>query len=256
MGRMKELVKVGARAAMDIERRWIAPHRSVRLPEFLGIGPAQSGTTWLFRNLDSHPQVGIPIKEVTYWSNLTHRSIYWYARLVASPKPFLGEITPRYFLLDRRTIRAIHRLTPEVRLIMMLRDPVDRAWSAFRRKRLSFEEPTPETVDRFLESERRAPNLDFIDWGDYRRALDNWLTVFSRQQLFPVPFSRIVVDPSALLREVSQHIGIDPSYEFPYVDKKINPNPEAEMPHDVRSFLKERYRGQREAVIERLGVAW
>ena len=136
-----------------------------RGPDFLVVGAQRTGTSWLYLTLKSHPQLWLPpIKELHYFDKLKGStwvdpqrwrralaagsgildfwtleyflgdgSSDWYARLfhrAQSKGRIAGEITPAYATLNEQMLRRVYQLNKDVRIIFIMRDPVQRAWSA------------------------------------------------------------------------------------------------------------------------------
>ena len=102
-------------------------------PDFLGIGTQKGGTTYLYELLKRHPQVFLAEpKEQHFFSLHWQRGADWYGNQFASAKPdhLCGEITP-YYLFHPEAPARIHSLLPNVKLIVLLRDPVERALSQY-----------------------------------------------------------------------------------------------------------------------------
>jgi hypothetical protein len=177
---------------------------------FLGIGAQKAGTTWLFEQLRKHPQVRFPAgKELHFWNEPGERTLEWYRSLFEDPDPAIrqGEITPAYAILPVDTIREIGRQFPDLRLIYLLRNPIERAWSsalmALKRAELTIDEASDAWfVDHFRS---RGSMMR----GDYEQCIRNWLTVFPREQLLLRQFELIKANPKALLIACSRHIGVD-----------------------------------------------
>lgn len=114
----------------------------LRLPSFLGIGTQKGGTTTLHQLLAQHPDVFLPqAKELHYFSLHHHRGPAWYGSHYAEAplQARCGEITP-YYLFHPLAPQRIRALLPEVRLLVLLRDPLERALSQyFHACRLGFE---------------------------------------------------------------------------------------------------------------------
>ena len=114
----------------------------VRLPDFLGIGTQKGGTTYLHGLLQQHPQVFLAHpKELHYFSLHHQRGLDWYGRHfeAAAPDQRCGEVTP-YYLFHPLAAERIAAALPDVKLIVLLRDPVERALSQyFHSKRLGLE---------------------------------------------------------------------------------------------------------------------
>ncbi len=106
---------------------------SGRLPDFLGLGVQKGGTTSLHRMLEKHPGVYLPpAKEVHYFSLNYAEGETWYRAQFspASPAQSCGEITP-YYLFHPEVPKRMHASLPQARLIVLLRDPVERALSQY-----------------------------------------------------------------------------------------------------------------------------
>ena len=103
------------------------------LPDFLGVGTQKGGTTYLYELLKRHPQVFLAEpKEQHFFSLHWHRGADWYRRQFASAaaSQICGEITP-YYLFHPEAPARIQSLLPNVKLIVLLRDPVERALSQY-----------------------------------------------------------------------------------------------------------------------------
>ena len=147
--------------------------------DFLGIGAQKCGTSWCHENLRRHPNIFLPEqKELHFWDTGQH-DLRWY-RSFFQHKPKgakAGEITPAYAILPTDVIRAIRTALPEIRLVYLIRNPMDRAWSsalmALNRAELTIDEASDQWfVDHFRSrgSLRR---------GDYETCLRNWRSVYS-----------------------------------------------------------------------------
>ena len=105
----------------------------MRLPDFLGIGTQKGGTTYLHGLLQEHPQVFLAHpKELHYFSLHHGRHVGWYADHFAdaSTGQRCGEVTP-YYLFHPLAAERIHAAIPNVKLVVLLRDPVERALSQY-----------------------------------------------------------------------------------------------------------------------------
>lgn len=113
-----------------------------RLPHFLGLGTQKGGTTTLQRFLEQHPQVWLsPSKELQFFSLHYGRGLAWYSEqfVEAGPDQRCGDITP-YYLFHPQAPRRIASHLPEVKWIVLLRDPVERSLSQyFHSRRLGLE---------------------------------------------------------------------------------------------------------------------
>ena len=180
--------------------------------EFLGIGAQKAGTTWLYEWLRSHPQVSFPGgKEVHFWDGMTARDEGWYRSLFESGEERLqGEITPAYGILTPATIRRIQAMSPTVRLIYLIRNPIERAWSSARMALASAVMELDEASDQwFLDHFRSRGSLQR---GDYETCIRQWRSVFGAEQLLILRYEQIRSDPRGLLRACCSHLAIDQSW--------------------------------------------
>ncbi len=229
----------------------------LRLPDFLGIGAQKAGTTWLHQNLARHPDVYFPPgrKEIRFFDARFYLSVREYAELFAPAGPRrTGDITPNYGALRPGRIRFVHRLLPRARLLLILRNPIERAWShavmdlATTRGRPLEEVPAWE-LEAHLRSAGSRRN------GGYAAMLDRWLAVFPREQLLVAFFEEIQERPRELLLRVFEHLDLrrDVDLEgFPWRER-IHPGPAEEVPPERRALLEELYRGEIRELAARLG---
>ena len=181
--------------------------------DFLGIGAQKSGTTWLYENLRRHPGIFLREgKEIHFWDVRRDRGLEWYRSLFVN-KPEgskAGEITPAYAILPMEVIREIWTEFPNIRLIYLIRNPMDRAWSsalmALGRAEMTIDEASDQW---FLDHFRSQGSLRR---GDYETCLRNWRSVYPDDSILVVLFEEIQQAPLAVLRRVAAHIGIDPSF--------------------------------------------
>jgi hypothetical protein len=159
--------------------------------------------------LRAHPEVYIPAtKEVHYFSWHFHRSVRWYARRFAEGAgKVCGEITTEYGELPVSRIRLIRTMMPDVRPILIVRNPVDRAWAhakqslMFRRGRRYAEVGEREFMNHLRSRASRTA-------GDYLTALQRWQSVFADGELLVGFYDEIESRPKELLTCIFRHIGV------------------------------------------------
>lgn len=184
--------------------------------DFIGIGAARAGTTWISDVLRRHPDIGISEpKEVRYFNryvfplgrnrdrlNTNHdRSIDWYLRHFRKGGRVKGEYTPLY-LYDEVAPAAIERHFPDIKLICTLRNPADRAYSHYWLYRSSGMLPEM-SFDEAIESKPV-----FLDMGFYARQLDRYLERFKREQMLLLLFDDIERDPAAEIARILRFLGV------------------------------------------------
>jgi hypothetical protein len=234
----------------------ISSSTKLHLPEFLCIGAQKAGTTWLCENLRKHPEIFIPRPQSThYFDRDFHRSLEFYSdRFRPGISKVKGESCPAYAVLPRERIRAVRSLMPRVRILFLLRNPVERAWShavmrLVQRSGLRFEDVPESTFKEHFLSRRSRRR------SDYLATLDSWLEFFPSEQIYVGFFDDIVEKPLDLLAGVFQHLGISenvnygsfPSHEV------INKGAGIAMPEQHRSMLRDIYRPEIDRLYERFG---
>ena len=178
-------------------------------PDFIGVGTARSGTTWWDELIHAHPEVarapGVP-KEVHFFDRFwqgdcTDREIAAYHAFFARPEgKQAGEWTPGY-MLDVWTPPLLLRAAPDARLLVLLRDPVER----FRSGRTLAENRL--TVGA---APRAAANAGF-QRGVYADQLLRLWKVFPRSRVLVLQYERCVREPAAELRRTFAFLGLEPS---------------------------------------------
>lgn len=244
------------------------------LPHFLGLGAPQAGTTWLHVNLLHHPDVFLPDKKEThYFTQAFHDwSLRYYASLFSEGVDKVrGEITPGYNLLQLERIQYIRSILPNARLILIIRNPVDRAWSSFRRQGAKAATSSGTAMEDIVEAGamRYFQRYEDPEWGrewnyepglsheDYTRQIDRWTSVYPEDQLFVGFFDELKSDPISLMTKVCRHIGVstDIDWDSMPLSQVVNKNPEHPIPDRYRNYLQDLYRPEIERLYERFGDA-
>jgi hypothetical protein len=174
---------------------------------FLGIGAQKTGTTWLVSLLKQLTELRFPERSVQhFWDSPAHFDLASYQALFAGSE-LQGEMRPAYGMLPVETIRIIHHHFPDIRLIFMMRNPMERAWSsakmALARSEMSLEEASDQWfIDHFNSAGSLAR-------GDYQTCIENWRSVFPASSLALFRYEQIINEPRDLLLAACRHIGLD-----------------------------------------------
>jgi hypothetical protein len=180
---------------------------SSRLPDFVIIGATKSATTWLTTNLRAHPEVFMPSPELHYFSRWFDRGEEWYlAQLAgAGAGQLLGEKSASY-LPHPEAPERMHRLLPRAKLLVQLRNPVERAYSDYcmhyRRGEVTRE------IGRYLDA-RDTPIPRLLEDGFYHRHLMRFMAVFRFEQIRILLYDDIRARPAEVFRNVCGYLGID-----------------------------------------------
>lgn len=179
------------------------------LPTFLGIGVPKAGTTWLYDLLSSHPNVYVTtkIKEVRYFNVYFNKGLEWYKEFFPNSKvggrySALGEITPNYLYCKACPERIINEIG-QAKLILILRNPVERAWSdyVFRVRIDNYRE----SFENFLVDYPSA-----LNHGYYTKPIENYLKYFDHDQLMILIFEKIFQDINNTRQKLANFLSIDP----------------------------------------------
>ena len=203
------------------------------LPDFLILGAQKAGTTALYAYLRRHPAITGPRwKEVSYFDRHYRRGRAWYRGNFPvrwSSRGLVGEASPSYLFHPLAPERAA-ALVPDAKLIAILRNPVERAYShyqhevSFGREPLSFEQALEREEERMAgELERmRADaayfshawwNYTYLARGHYAEQLERWHAAFPPEQLLVLSNEELSAQPAASYARVLGFLGAEP-YEL------------------------------------------
>ncbi|HET8606194.1 MAG TPA: sulfotransferase domain-containing protein [Gaiellaceae bacterium] len=208
-----------------------ATHRVRPLPDFLILGAQKAGTTALYAYLRWHPRIAGPSwKEVSFFDRHYARGPRWYRgqfpnRLRAHGS-LVGEASPSY-LCHPAAPERVADLLPDAKLIALLRDPVDRAYSHYQhevalgREPLSFADALAAEETRLAgEAERMAADPAYFShaWWDhtyfarglYAEQLERWYARFPREQLLVVTTEEYAARPGETYARVLDFLGAGP----------------------------------------------
>ena len=244
------------------------------LPDFLIIGAQKSGTTFLYDLLGGHPNVEpAAVKEVQYFTSNFERGEGWYRAHFPSrlgeQGSITGEASPYYLFHPHAPARAA-RLVPEARLVVVLRDPVDRAYShyhhIFRRGREPLGFDTAVRMEPFrlrgetekMREDERYHSLNhqwfsYLSRGVYVDQLSAWLQHFDRDRMLILKSGDLFADTPKTMKSVLSFLGLpDVPLEGPARAKSDKGY--APMEPDVRRRLEEYFEPHNHLLSERFGV--
>ena len=192
--------------------------------DFVVIGAQKGGTTTLFEHLRRHPELCLPAdKEAPFFNRpeLYARGVeHLFSTYFPQPLPatgLLGTVTPQYMCIAGCAGRLADAF-PRARLVALLRDPVERAYSHYRmahrrgQETRSFDDAiaamlaTPDAVQAARAS--TALGETYVAWGEYGRVLGDYLDRFPREQLLVTYTNDLERDPAGVLRAVFAFLGI------------------------------------------------
>ena len=252
-------------------------------PDFLIVGAQRCGTTSLFRDLAQHPAVAPPVfqKGIHYFDVHYGRGPRWYAahfplRAPAARRtarsggrPLTGEASP-YYMFHPLAPGRIAADLPAVRLIVLLRDPVERAHSAHRQESARGFETEP--FERALELEparlageveriRRDPGYvsfshqhhAYLARGRYAEQLATLFNLVGRDRVLVLDSAAFFTDPGQVWDRLLRFLGLPPWR--PAVYGRHNARPSSPLPAALRRRLEEHFAAPDERLAALLGEA-
>jgi len=216
------MVGTGAEGASRTDRSWLSSSRSTRLPNFLVIGAMKSGTTSLFHYLQAHPQVFMsPLKEVDFFaaSGNWGRGLDWYRRQfdgAGRDVVAIGEAStsyskyPEYEGVPERIAETL----PGVRLIYVVRDPIERIRSHYQHRSLVGAEREPLEV-AVLGDPR------YVDCSRYAFQIERYMKVFPRESLLVVSSEDLRFRRAQTIRRIYGFLGVDEGHVPETLDREF-----------------------------------
>lgn len=248
-------------------------------PSFVMVGASRAGTTSLFEALCEHPQVRRPAlnKGVRYFDVNWWRPQSWYFGHFpladrGSPSMVTFEASG-YYLFHPWASERMHQVLPEARVIAMLRDPVERAWSAWKHETgRGFEwepfERALELEDERLvgEAERMRSDPTYESFchrhhahrsrGEYARQLEAVLSVYPRESVLVLDSGAYFADPETEFTTLLDFLELD--RWLPERFDRLNARPSADMPSSARAALRAHYAPHDQRLADLLGhpMSW
>ena len=261
-------------------------HTDGAQPDFLCVGIHKGGTTWLYQQLDSHPDFWMPpLKELHYFDQLgrvqrsasprcrderdvrflesmkslaakPYMDLEHYARLF-EPKGALlsGDISPNYSTLSDEVIRRVVRYFPKIKVIFLARDPVERVWS-----HLSME-VRYQQIETFDATDIDEVNRQLLRRGLLLRSYPSAIVARWKRYVHPDRFRIYFFDdlqrkPNELRRSILDFLGADPDKRGSQVTADYNSWAGVDklvLTEKVRSHLAQFFKKELKTCAARLG---
>jgi hypothetical protein len=193
--------------------------------DFLIIGVQKSATSWLYDCINEHPQICVPKykKEVEYIGGELYNKngLEWYFSLLdhCGTDSVKGDVSVEY-MYNKHSAELIKKFIPNVKLIVSLRNPVERAISAYywylRKGLISSERSMIETFKylkkNYQEGNKNAEGIDIIERGMYHEQLESYLNYFDKSQLLILLYEEIKLNPGSVLKKIFSFLNVDENF--------------------------------------------
>ena len=242
------------------------------LPDFLVLGAQKAGTTALYEYLRRHPRITGPSwKEVSFFDRHWARGERWYRgnfpNVTRTREKLVGEASPSY-VFHPLAPQRVREVVPDARLVVLVRNPVDRAHSQYNhevalgREPLPFEEALDAEEERLRgEDERMAADPRYFsrEWwshtyqarGRYAEQLERWLAVFPRERLLVLSSDDLGSDPARAHAQVLGFLGASPQRLDSY--PRVYEREYAPMKPETRERLAAEFEEPNRRLYELLG---
>lgn len=191
----------------------------MRRPDFIIAGTQKAGTTWLRDNLYRHPKVSGCRDQIHFFDRHFEKGLSWYSEHFRrfSDEILVGEKTTEYFepLAASRVSSRIASTCPGAKVVIILRDPVERALSALKHMVISGQEPLPKDPNYTLFADASRPPEErngYIERGFYASQIGEFCARLADEQILILIFEEDIVEqPWNGLRRTCEFLGVDPA---------------------------------------------
>lgn len=246
---------------------WMPPIKEVQFFSHMFVEQHRSWTGWHIRNgvnrlISEHLKQTATMQTnygyLRYLINIASQDVFtenWYRRIFERPAAkdkTTGEITPEYSTIPTEGIRYLHDLLGDVKLIYMIRDPVERALSQLRMN-CSRRKESPASAAEWVEM---ASAWEIGNRGDYARYVPRWKSQFPESHLLFVPYGVVASDPAGLMRTVETFLGIQEYGHYSALNARIHASAPIDVPASAQDFLAEQLEPQRQFIRQEFGEAF
>jgi hypothetical protein len=190
-------------------------------PTFLIIGAARCGTSWITKNLRLHPNIFMPNeKEIHFFDRGYEKGLNYYESIFEGyNQKARGEATPAYLYFPSIPQR-IHHHYPNIKLIVSLRNPTDRAYSHFWNLKAKAKPGDPNYSISFERKLQATPRL--IEEGFYYDMLKRYFDIFPSENILIVFYEEILSDPIGMLNRICRFLDVEDNFYPPIIEQKVN----------------------------------
>lgn len=198
----------------------------MKVPNFMCLGVTKSGTTSLYDILIQHPEIYIPKFKEPHFFDITENfknGVQWYSDnyFKKANKKIIADFTPSYFFDSNAPKRILETLGPSMKFVVLLRNPVDRAYSHYWHSKrdihedIRFLEALEIEDQRLYEYNKKSDYLSFlrhsyINQGLYSQMLERYLEYFCLDNFLFIHFeNEFVIDRKTTIKKILNFLDID-----------------------------------------------
>jgi hypothetical protein len=211
-----------------------------RLPNFVNIGAQKCATTFLLNVLGSNSSVYMYDKEAHYFDRDLCPVDRYLDYFKDRKESLIGEKTPSYLHMSEDRIRIMKEVLPDAKLILLLREPVDRSWSHARMEVSKFGQTDLEGKD-YIRLVAHLSNPRNEMRTDYANCLKKWLKYYERSQIFIGFYEDLVADTAEFYGRICRFLEVAPGEEIVKLNGKVWVSARYDMPIEVRAYLTKKY---------------
>jgi len=239
---------------------WMPPVKELHLFDHIYVEKNRMWTTGhirkgVLRSLNFH----LGRKAAPDWSYIRYLADFadnrmftdaWYMRCfdrAQASHRVCGDITPEYSTIPPEGIEHVQRLMPRVKILYIIRDPVERALSQLR---MNVERRNSPVDEASLLQMCDEPDID--NRGDYRTYVPRWRSYFPPEQMLILPYGDIRADSASFMNKIENFLGVPPFARYDF-ESKVHESKEFPIPEAVRAKFTSRYAEQRRFLAQEFG---
>jgi hypothetical protein len=188
-----------------------------KLPTFLYIGAGRTGSTWIFKALDAHPDVFVPpAKELCFFNNHYDKGYSWYSNFFNDADQntkALGELTPGYLYVEDAAKRIAQDF-PSIKLFACLRNPIERAVSAYQ-----FKKRNGIAESDFFSTLEKFPEI--LERSKYSQYIKMYADLFDKDNFKVFLYDDLQKNPVKFARDIYQFINVDSEFQYVAAKDKV-----------------------------------
>jgi hypothetical protein len=232
-------------------------------PDFLIIGAQKSGTSSLYSALTKHSAIDRSVvKEINFFSQYYDKGLNWYHSFFPKNNKLHGEASPIY-LFDKKVPKRVYTHYPNIKCIVILRDPISRAYSHYyhnlrkqknlnvKREERTFEIAVQDELQSLKLGQEISSMISYVSRGFYVDQIEHWLKYFPKEQFLFLKSDDFFRDQQAVLDACFKFLGVSTEH-ITYTEQNIG-DKKPPMDPEIHALLQEVFAPYNERLVVLLG---